>query len=554
MERPIIAIGLDAADPSLIEAWMSQGHLKNMQNLRNQGAYARLKTFEHYRAETPWTTFLTGCSPKQTGYWAPLKYNSDNYSVKEVNAYSFAEFKPFYALDTSKRVAIVDMPHVRLCEDVNGIQILAWGAHSPQAPSGSKPSHLLQELTDKYGAHPVLRKDGADTLDLEALKQLKENLKTGIARRAEICKDILQREPWNLFLTVFGETHAVGHYFWHFSQPDHPLYESFASKFPTDPMLEVFEAIDEAIGDIVAHAPGNAQILVFAAHGMGSNVMDLPSLLYLSEFLYRFNFPGKVGLAPGTVGTDPGPVIADEASARQGWARTVWNLKHESNPIKRFLKKNMPRRIAHKLENYFDSPENSDLVSPYWLKEHGVDQPFQAPNWYRYLWPKMKAFALPSFSEGYIRINVQGRDAQGIVPPSEYDALCTEITEKLYQLKDARTGRPMVKNIVRTRESALDHDPKLPDADLVVIWQEESVADVVDSPDFGRIGPVPFLRTGSHRSDGFLIAKGEGIEANTTLAPGHSLDLAPTIVNLMGSPMPDYFEGQSLLQLTTPIR
>lgn len=557
MERPIIAIGLDAASPSVVEAWMSQGHLKNIRALRDQGGYARLKTFDYYRAETPWTTFLTGCSPKQTGYWAPIKYYGDTYSAKLVNAYSYAEYKPFYALDTEKRVAIVDVPHVRLCEDVNGVQVLAWGAHSPQAPSCSKPSSLLQELTDKHGEHPVLRKDGADTLDIEALSQLKENLKVGIARRAEICKDVLQREPWNLFLTVFGETHAAGHYFWHLSQPEHPLYASFASKFSHDPMLEVFEAIDEAIGDIVENAPPEAQVIVFAAHGMGANVMDLPSLLYLSEFLYRFNFPGKVGIAPGKVGENPGAIMADQETR---WVRKVWNLKHEPNPIKRFLrknrqflKKNMPRRISKALESYLDSPKGSDLVSPFWLKSQGVDEPFQPATWYSNLWPKMKAFALPSFSEGYIRINLKGRDAQGIVLPSEYNALCDEIIEELHQLKDARTGQPMVKDVVRTREFALDSNPKLPDADLVVIWQEESVTDVVDSPSFGRIGPVPFLRTGSHRSDGFFIVKGDGIEPSSDLDPGHSLDLAPTFMNLMGSPIPDYFEGKTLLQIKAPI-
>lgn len=57
MKKPVIAIGLDAADPSLLETWMSQGHLKNLRRLRAQGAYTRLNNLDYYRAETPLTTF-----------------------------------------------------------------------------------------------------------------------------------------------------------------------------------------------------------------------------------------------------------------------------------------------------------------------------------------------------------------------------------------------------------------------------------------------------------------------------------------------------------------
>ncbi|MEM7649862.1 MAG: nucleotide pyrophosphatase, partial [Cyanobacteria bacterium P01_A01_bin.70] len=53
MGRPLIAIGLDAADPHLIEEWMAAGHLPRLQELREGGVYQRLRTFEYYRAETP---------------------------------------------------------------------------------------------------------------------------------------------------------------------------------------------------------------------------------------------------------------------------------------------------------------------------------------------------------------------------------------------------------------------------------------------------------------------------------------------------------------------
>ncbi|MCA1992685.1 MAG: alkaline phosphatase family protein [Coleofasciculus sp. S288] len=550
MKNPVIAIGLDAAPPALIEKWMSQGHLKNLCRLREQGAYGRLRTFEYYRAETPWETFLTGCSPQQTGYWAPVKFHPDNYTVEDIEAYDFGEHPPFYALGDDYRVAVFDMPHSTLAEGVNGLQVLAWGAHAPLTPSHSQPASLLPELIDKHGEHPALHKDFASCQNLKALKRLTQTLTTGIARRGVICKDLLQRENWDFFLTIFGETHSAGHYLWHTSQPDNPLYEAMKAYSEGDLLLDVFEAVDRAIGEILTKAPDNANVLVFAAHGMGTNVMDLPSMLFLPEFLYRWNFPGKFGIARGNLDQPPGLPITS-GRVKRGWAGTTWSLKYESNPIKGFLRQKLPTKLFNLIQPIFGASQQPDLISPFQIVENSEPYFYQPAVWYKAFWPQMKAFALPSFSEGYIRINLQGREAQGIVAPEEYHALCDELTQKLYRLKDARTGEPMVKEIVRTRQSPTDSDPKLPDADLVIIWQEQYATDVVDSPDIGRIGPVPFNRTGSHRSDGFLVARGPALTPGSSLPQGHSLDLAPTILNLMGAPIPATFEGKPLIQ--TPV-
>jgi predicted AlkP superfamily phosphohydrolase/phosphomutase len=550
MKTPVIAIGLDAADNSLIEAWMSQGHLKNLCRIRQQGTYTHLRNFDHYRAETPWTTFLTGCSPQKTGYWAPVKLRQGSYDITEIGAYDFTEYPPFYALNEDYRVAIFDVPHSRPSEQVNGIQVHAWGAHSPLASTESQPPQVLHELERQHGKHPTLHKDFASCLDISALHHLRQGLVTGIARRAAICQDLLQRESWDLFLTAFGETHSAAHYFWHLSQPDHPLYSLLADT-TDDPLLAVFKAVDQAIGEIVAQVPENAYVLVFSGHGMGSNVMDLPSMVFLPELLYRFNFPGRIGIAAGELGTPLTPPLIT-GRAKRGSLGALWSLKYDRNPLRSFLRKNTPGKIFGRLEPYLNF-QQSDLVSPFQLQQQSEPLYYQPALWYKPLWSQMKAFALPSFSEGYIRINLQGREPTGIVTTAEYEAVCDELSQHLYRLIDARTGKPMVKQIIRTRQDATDNDPKLPDADLVVIWQEEHATDVVDSPSFGRIGPVPYFRTGSHRSRGFFLAKGPDIVPGSSLPVGHALDLAPTILNLMGAAIPEYCEGKSMLKTASAL-
>ena len=340
----VIAIGLDSADPCLLEAWMDQGHLKHLNRLRQQGCYTRLNNLDYYRAETPWTTFLTGCSPQKTGYWSPVKMTEGTYEVKEIQAYDFTQYLPFYALDKERHVAVFDMPQSTLCEEGNGLQVLAWGAHSPMTPSHSYPASLLKELIRQHGQHPTLRRDYASCYNVPALMRLQHGLKRGIARRAKICRDLLQRQPWDLFLTVFGETHSAGHYLWHLSQPSHPLFSHYRHEVSGDPMLEVFQAIDQAIADILEAAPEDAQVVVFSAHGMGDNVMDLPSMVFLPELMYRFSFPGKVAIAPGRAGVRvPPPIMTGRVE--RGWAGAVWGLKQDPNPLRRYLRQTLPNRI-----------------------------------------------------------------------------------------------------------------------------------------------------------------------------------------------------------------
>src|SRR6185312_12579936 len=94
--------------------------------------------------------------------------------------------------------------------------------------------------------------------------------------------------------------------------------------------------------------------------------------------------------------------------------------------------------------------------------------------------------------------------------------------------------------------AALAEDRCLPDADLVVTW-DEMPADVADSPEHGRIGPVPFRRSGDHTPRGFVALAGPGIPSRR-LPPARLVDLAPTILALIGVPIPPHLEGRPLIE------
>ncbi|MGK7934684.1 MAG: alkaline phosphatase family protein [Xenococcaceae cyanobacterium] len=558
MKKPIIAIGLDAAEPKIIERWMSQGYLPNLARLRQQGSYSRLHNTVNYdgtatetsATERLWVMFGTGCLPNKTRYWGPVTYNASNYQVKHdtVNgAYDFKQYPPFYALGNNYRVAAFDVPVSALSEDVKGLQILGWGGHAPHTPSHSLPAEALPNIIQQYGKNPVLHQDYGYWWDRAYGDRIRKGLKVSTYNRAKICRDILQQEDWDLFITVFGETHSAGHDFWHLSQADNPLYPY--KREASDPMLEAFQDVDRAIGEILAEVPNDTSVVVFAVHGMDNNVTDMFSMTFLPELLYRYNFPDKFGLARGKLGAKVRPPFTNPR--RKSWSGEVWQRRYHPNPLKRWL---MPW-VPSQYDKLLGKGEEPALTSPYELREQGKPLNWMPAMWYQRHWSKMKAFALPAFAAGHIRINLQGREQKGIVALSEYGAVCNELIQYLHRLTDGRTGKPIVKDVVRTRnqDNALSTDSTLPDADLVVLWQEQP-SDVVDSPDFGRIGPITYYRSGGHRPDGFLLLKSPNIQPNSDLPQAQAIDIAPTILELMGANIPDYMDGKSLLNKHIPSR
>ena len=72
-----------------------------------------------------------------------------------------------------------------------------------------------------------------------------------------------------------------------------------------------------------------------------------------------------------------------------------------------------------------------------------------------------------------------------------------------------------------------------PPADLIVLWQEESPTDVVDGAGIGRIGPLPYFRSGGHSSRGFVIGRGPDFEAGSRLADLRAEQLPRFLVALV---------------------
>jgi len=172
-------------------------------------------------------------------------------------------------------------------------------------------------------------------------------------------------------------------------------------------------------------------------------------------------------------------------------------------------------------------------------------------------WQRTKAYCYEvlTFPPG-IWINVRGRRPHGtVLPGSEYDRLLQSITDSLYALKDPVTGEQLIHRVFRKEE--IYQGPYLDMApDLTPVWWDRPA--FLSEPSFPENGNRSIVKytgdrvmssgewSGTHTSDGVLFMKGRAFQKARKLERAEIIDLAPTLLYLLGLPIPDDMDGRVL--------
>ena len=222
------------------------------------------------------------------------------------------------------------------------------------------------------------------------------------------------------------------------------------------------------------------------------------------------------------------------------------------NALGRFLATLPPNCIFVVLSSQgfcLDSSADEDFLCEF-LTRMSMSVPFSENTRYAAYVPAMvfdmartKAFALPTDLQGYIRINLRGREPNGVVHEGEYEAVCRELETELLALRHRDTGASVVKDIVRVRDG---FSPSLAAdfPDLSVIWNTDQIVLDVESPICGRIRRAPDLSAGggNHRGTGFMLIYGPDFCRGRFSA--HVCDVAPTLSRWLGEEIRPEWDGR----------
>jgi predicted AlkP superfamily phosphohydrolase/phosphomutase len=537
MQR-VAVIGLDAAEVELVDEMIAAGSLPALARLRRSGAACRLTSEATWRSGRVWETLLTG----RADFPGAAVFDPATYECFQLGS---RRQTPFYAQAPGLRVVALDVPYMSLWHNVPGAQVI-WGGHDAGYPRASRPAGLVREIDARFGVHPAFHNDfDCAWHHPRAIDTLADALLLGLRRRIDVIAWLLAKFPdWNLFMTVLSEAHSAGEMFWHGMAKGHPLERHATANLARRRLCEVYRELDSSIERIERLLPPDTTLVVCSVHGMESNHYDVPSMVLLPELLYREATGKRLlpanDLRPWRRRGCPPVLPADHEKwndALRGQfgvsrLRAWWLAARRAVGLKRSRRRAVEELVVPIRPECEEPPER--IAEPRWKLD------WQSTCWYRPYWANMRAFALPVFYDGRVRINLQGREQSGIVPQKEYHAACDAVELLLAECRNPRDGRPVLAEIERVR-AADPLAPDGPDADLVITWNQN--IDALEHPRLGSIGPIPFRRTGGHTSRGFASVTGPGIAAQD-LGMREALDLTPTLLDLLGHPC----QGRSLLR------
>ena len=483
-----LLIGLDGAEPSLVERWMEQGRLPHLAGLRDQGAYCPMASTVPPATFPAWTTCVTGVNPGRHGVIDFTEMRAGAYALRFVNRTHRRVPALWNVLSgAGKRVGVLGVPATHPPEPVNGFMVSGFDSpvctgidRSFVYPAGLFPDVRgwrfaeLQETNIGPGWHE------------RALPLLLDK----IADKEAIAARLLAREPWDFLMVVFGESDTVAHHFWLFHDPDSPRH----LPGPADAIQRVYERLDEAVGALIAAAGEDVTVAVVSDHGFGgagTGVVHLNNWLAEQGFL-RFS--------------DGGHALLKSLA-----------LKYTPERWRGSLFRRFPGLAA--------TAEGRSRFG-------GID------------WGATQAWSEELNYFPSVRMNLEGREPLGRVPAKEYDTFCRALCERL------DTWEPVKKAWRRDELYHGDYVQRAPDIILELALENGYSHSCLRSrggPSFRRIGPGEYIggkergMNGNHRPTGVLF-----LSKPTDAYAARLEDLAPTVLAELGVAGPP-MDGTSLL-------
>ncbi|HEY5712287.1 MAG TPA: hypothetical protein VIT38_10360 [Allosphingosinicella sp.] len=507
-QPPIVLIGLDAFDPELARELIASGRLPTLARLYENGAHCRVVNPFGLFVGAVWLSFASAQRVERHGIHCWEEVDVATYD-KRLRAPQPDRFDTFWKQigDAGPRVAAIDIPHCKAPANLNGLEIAEWGCHDRHFGLHACPALRAREMDARFGLHPVLgshpygeRHFAPDDFAFRAGEfrtasediALVRAMREGVRTKSALLSSLLAEEPWDLFVGTFGESHAIGHQQWHLHDPHHPRFDAAQqAAMGGDPILQVYEEIDGALGRLIEDCPLEATVLVHLSHGMGAH-HDGTHLL--DEVLARIEC-AMTGHSPRT------GVLARTRRALRPAVNWLG-----ANTRKLPIPPHLRRRLGEAARG--DGPAS-----------RAQRRFFQQPNNSVY---------------GGVRLNLVGREPRGRVCPEEADRLLRSIEEELLALVNVDTGRPAVVAVTRA-DQYYDRADDNTIPDLFIEWDRSAPIEKVTSSTIGAVHiPYDGFRTGDHFPDGMLIACGPDIPADRAMPPIAVEDIGPSLAARLG--------------------
>ena len=507
-EKKVFVIGIDGATFEIIKPNLHK--LPTFSKLVKQGASGFLKSTIPPLSPAAWTSIVTGTNPGRHGIFDFFAETSDGYDLK-LSYLKKRKSKAIWHIlnENGKKTVIVNFPFTYPPEKVNGLMVSGLG--SPGMESNfTYPNSLKQELLDNV---PDYRID----VDVEEFYLNHKSIfvndiyhLTEARKRAVLY--LMEEKDWDFFMVIFVGSDRLQHFLW----DTHLQMNTSKGAIRYNVILKYYELIDSIISEILQKLDENTINFIVSDHGFKQVKRDF----------YINNWLKSIGLL----------YLKSQGSF------SAWLIKHgftteSSNAVLMRHAHSKWYKILHKV-----IPKC--LISFFALNLSNIRKYCD--------WHKTKAFSY-SFTGQGLRINLKGREQNGIVNPEEYNDLRDSIAFKLSKLTEPETGRKIVSKIYKREE--IYAGPYLKDAPDLLIQLNDGFAM------FGGFGndifskkkdlvqkstnePNGHIWKAAHDINGVFMSFGKDI--HPVQVEANVMDIAPTILHILDIPIPQMMDGNVL--------
>lgn len=493
----VFLLGLDGMTLDIVQPYIKAGLLPNFKRILDEGSYGILRSTIPPLSGPAWLSMTTGKNPGKHGLFEFRKKN--DYKTEIVTKNTSVHAEPIWKIlsRNNRRVSILNVPFTYPPDKTNGMMI----------------SGLMTPSEDTEFTYPKTIKDELFKL----IPDYKLDIKTRIlfSRDKEKClKEIFKHtkdvrtfmdrysmdKSWDLSFVVYVGSDRLQHLLW----------DEIISMDPT--CVQYYQLLDDILGDILSGLDDETVLFVVSDHGFSR----VNKVFYITTFL------NQIGLL--------------DLRERRGISKLIDKVD--------FSSKFMDKLIG--LVATITAPSKVKKSLPSWLLKRilkVLPDPQGNTNW-----SKTKLFV--TLGHGIVFVNLKGRESLGIVEKEDYDKLCRQVEQKMLELKDPDTGENVVEAVLMGDEIySSEYSNSMPD--LVVVMKDGySIHTAVGKDVLSRKTLRGRQVTSEHHKNGLLMAFGSNIERKRLDAEIY--DIAPTILYLMGVPIPEDVDGRVLTEIISP--
>ncbi|GGN88204.1 alkaline phosphatase family protein [Haloarcula pellucida] len=492
-----LLLGLDGTCRSVLDPLFEADVTPTLSGLFEESASGPLTSQLPPWTPSAWPSLYTGVNPGKHGVYGFLRfdgYDHDVVDATDVRARALWELLDHHGHSS----VVVNVPVTAPASAVDGAVIP--GYVSPEDPPGH-PEGVLDDVRDAIGSYTVY--GPMDTPGEAELADVAAHAKT----RGDAFAYLVDRFDPDFGFLEFQQTDTVFH-----RRPE-----------DTEAVECVFGAVDDAVATALDAAdPDN--VLVVSDHGIGPydgheirvneclRDWDLLETTTGGEGMPSWDAIARRRLQQGESGGTPDPGLLERGVGLLARAGVT------SQRVEAVLE---PLGLAEVVAR----------IAPTDAVRAGTEQvDFRASQAY-----------MRDRIELGVRLNLAGREPDGVVQPDAYESTRREVIDRLATLEDP-DGNPVFEEVF-PREAVFD-GPYVEDApDVLVV--PRAFENFLNGSLLGEWFGTP-REPWNHKRDGVLAATGPAVDTSASLADAHLFDVAPTVLSTFGVPRDERMDGTPL--------